>query len=39
MTNPTYKCPHCKKDVEIELTKSGNLILNGSKLSTTEESK
>ena len=29
MTNPVYKCPHCKKGVEIELTKTGNLVLNG----------
>jgi len=22
-----YKCPHCHKDVELELTKSGQLLL------------
>jgi len=29
MTNPVYKCPHCKKEIEIELTKQGQLLLNG----------
>lgn len=44
MTNPVYQCPHCKKEVEIELTKQGELRLNGypipkSTVSTTEEVK
>lgn len=27
MSKAIYKCPHCKKEVEIELTKSGQLLL------------
>lgn len=27
MTNPTYRCPHCHKPVELELSKSGQLTL------------
>lgn len=32
MTNPVYRCPHCKEPVEIELTKQGELRLNGIEL-------
>ena len=43
MTNPVFRCPHCKKDVEIELTKQGELRLNGyplpkSKVNETQDS-
>jgi len=31
MTAPVYMCPHCKKEIEAELTKAGNLVLNGIK--------
>ena len=27
MTNPIYKCPHCKKDVELKLTDKGLILL------------
>ena len=27
MMNPVYKCPHCKKWVEIELTDKGLILL------------
>jgi len=27
MKNPIYKCPHCKEAIEVELTKSGQLLL------------
>jgi len=29
MKYPVYQCPHCKKNVEIELTDQGELRLNG----------
>ena len=27
MTNPVYKCPHCKKNVELKLTDKGLILL------------
>jgi len=30
MSKAIYKCPHCKKDIELELTKSGQLLLKAS---------
>jgi len=27
MANPVYKCPHCKEDIEIELTSKGFVLL------------
>ena len=27
MTNPVYKCPHCKGAIEIELTEKGMVLL------------
>jgi len=29
MTNPIYPCPHCNKDIEVELDDKGQLMLNG----------
>jgi len=37
MGKPVYKCPHCKKEIEIELTKQGQLLLNGSTVKEQQE--